>query len=89
MFNEATFREILEGRSISRNVATLNTLVHDVINSLYYQSIGLQSKSIDWILYERDLRHERVNGWCPRKGHANLKQTCTFQLQVCLVCMTF
>ena len=37
MFNEATFREILlpssgdDGRSISRNVASLNILVHDVM----------------------------------------------------------
>ena len=42
MFNEATFREILlpssgdDGRSISRNVASLNILVHDVINLLYH-----------------------------------------------------
>ena len=25
------------------------------------QSIDLQSKSMDWVLYDRDLRHERVN----------------------------
>ena len=25
------------------------------------QSIDLQSKTIDWLLYDRDLRHERVN----------------------------
>ena len=33
--------------------------------SLWYrnQSIGLQSKSTDWFLYDRDLRHEDVNGW--------------------------
>ena len=41
MFNEATFREIFlpssgnDGRSIPRNVASLNTLVHDVVNLLY------------------------------------------------------
>ena len=40
MFNEATFREIHlpqldDGRSISRNVDSLNILVHDVINLLY------------------------------------------------------
>ena len=31
--------------------------------SLWYknQSIDLQSKSMDWFLYDRDLRHERVN----------------------------
>ena len=28
------------------------------------QSIDLQSKSMDWFLYDRDLRHEKVN-----KGH--------------------
>ena len=44
MFNEATFREILlpslpeDGRSISQNVASLNILVHDVINLLYYNT---------------------------------------------------
>ena len=43
MFNEATFREILlpsspdDGRSISRNVASLSIHVHDVINLLYYK----------------------------------------------------
>ena len=57
MFNEATFREIREeekylsgeekkrsisdGRSISRNVASLNILVHDVINLLYYDKLLL------------------------------------------------
>ena len=25
------------------------------------QSIDLQSKSMDWFLYDRDLRHERIN----------------------------
>ena len=33
MFNEATFREIL--LLISRNVASLNILVHDVIKYMY------------------------------------------------------
>ena len=46
MFNEATFQEILlpsssaplwEKYSISRNVASLNILVHDVKNVLYYE----------------------------------------------------
>ena len=40
MFNEATFQEILlpsSGRSISRNVASLNKFVHYVINLLYYE----------------------------------------------------
>ena len=27
------------------------------------QSIDLQSKSMDWFLYDRDLRHERVNAF--------------------------
>ena len=39
MFNEATFQEIHwadDGRSISQNVASLSTLVHDMINLLYY-----------------------------------------------------
>ena len=55
MSNEATFREILlpssgtmigpdDGRSISRNVASLNILVHDVINLLYYKSELLLDK---------------------------------------------
>ena len=26
------------------------------------QSIDFQCKSMDWFLYDRDLRHERVNG---------------------------
>lgn len=44
MFSEATFREILlpssdiyDGASISRNLASLNILVDDVINLLYYE----------------------------------------------------
>ena len=42
MFKWATFREILlassghDGRSISRNLAHLNILVHDMIDLLYY-----------------------------------------------------
>ena len=35
------------------------------------QSIDLQSKSMDWFLYAKDLRHERVKGTvmqvCPDK----------------------
>ena len=27
------------------------------------QSIDLQSQSVDWFLYDRDLRHERVKGY--------------------------
>ena len=54
MFNEATFREIEDGmkkylskrRSISRNVASLNILVHDVINLLYYIVIKPLAKSV-------------------------------------------
>ena len=30
-------RAMYDGRSISRNVASLNILVHDVINLLYYE----------------------------------------------------
>ena len=37
-----------DGRSISRNVAHLNILVHDVINLLYY---GLSSLTFDIIYY--------------------------------------
>ena len=46
VFNEAKFREILlldDGRSISRNVASLNTYVHDVINLL--KSVRIRSYS--------------------------------------------
>ena len=45
------------------------TVIEVVINSFMTeisiygdQSIDLQSKSVDWFLYDRDLRHERVNG---------------------------
>ena len=47
MFNEATFQEILlpsspdDGRSISRNVASLNILVHNVIKLLYYNTSSI------------------------------------------------
>ena len=34
---ERYFSHHRDGRSISRNVASLNTLVHDVINLLYYE----------------------------------------------------
>ena len=27
------------------------------------QSINVLCKSMDWFLYDRDLRHERVNSW--------------------------
>ena len=37
MFNEAMFREILPRGSISRNVASLKILVHDMLNLLYYE----------------------------------------------------
>ena len=37
MFKWATFKWPDDGRSISRNVAHLNILVHDVINLLYYE----------------------------------------------------
>ena len=39
---------------------SLNPLI--TMMSLLYknQSIDLQSKSMDWFLYDRDLRHERV-----------------------------
>ena len=38
------------------------TLTHSWRRSLSYryQSIDLQSKSVDWFLYDRDLRHKRV-----------------------------
>ena len=42
----------------------LNTLLlklfHDGVPSYRNQSIDLQSKSMDWFLYDRDLRNERV-----------------------------
>ena len=48
MFNKATFREVAspiigpnDGRNISRNVASLNILFHDVINLLYNDRIVL------------------------------------------------
>ena len=49
MFNEATFREITspdDGRSISRNVASLNILVRDVINFYCVMNTEQTSKNI-------------------------------------------
>ena len=41
--------------------AVINSFMTEI--SIYRdQSIDLQSKSVDWFLYDRDLRHERVNG---------------------------
>ena len=34
----------------------------------------MQSKSLDWFLYDRDLCHERVNTWCPEKGQIYLNK---------------
>ena len=56
MFNEVTFREVTflpdDRRSISRNVASLNKLAHDVINLLYYErrNFSLVSAS-HWLLF--------------------------------------
>ena len=42
------------------------------------QSVDSQSKSVDWILYDRDLRHERVGRWVLysllQKHFKNVKQ---------------
>ena len=40
--------------------------------SYIYQFTDLQSKSIDWFLYDRDLRHERVTFTCTFDQKANL-----------------
>ena len=44
------------------------------MRSLLYrnQSIDLQSKSIDWLLYEMNLRHEKVNEICYESFLSNL-----------------
>ena len=33
------------------------------------QSIDLLSKSMNWLLYDRDVRHERVNVWISQLSH--------------------
>ena len=53
-------------RSLSK---THETSTHEEVLTFSYQrslsyrnqSIDLPSKSMDWFLYDRDLRHERVN----------------------------
>ena len=51
MFKKATFREILlpslssDGRSISRNVAFLNILVHDVLDILSSKDLDFLNKN--------------------------------------------
>ena len=60
MFNEAIFREIrfpslgMMGECISRNVASLNVLVSDVINVLYYE-LNRQAKVFLRITWEKPL----------------------------------
>ena len=46
MLNEATFREIVDERSISRNLAALNILVYDVINLFDLLTLNRQTKTI-------------------------------------------
>ena len=40
----------------------------------FMTNIILQSKSMGWFLYDRNLSHERVNAWCPQKGHTYLNK---------------
>ena len=44
------------GQIFWRNLSWWRSLSHKK------QSINLQSKSVDWFLYDKELRHERVNG---------------------------
>ena len=46
-----------------QNLLFVVTLTLSCQRSLSYrnQSIDLQCKSMDWFLYDRDLRHEKVN----------------------------
>ena len=55
----------------------MNELALSWRSSLSYrnQSIDLQSKSMDWFLYDRDLRHERVNEYWQFPPVADSKQT--------------
>ena len=46
---------------------TINSFMTKVL-SYRSQSIDLHSKSVDWLLYDRDLRHERVNQQFKIKG---------------------
>ena len=36
------------------------------------QSIDLVSKSMDWFLYDRDVRHKRDIVWCPQNGQTHV-----------------
>ena len=38
------------------------------------QSIGVQSKSMDWFLYDRDLRHERVKAVLKYQNHPSISE---------------
>ena len=60
------FSEILKSFSWKCSIGSVGVwLTFSWRKSLYYrsESIDLQSKSMDWFLYGRDLRHERVKGF--------------------------
>ena len=62
IFKTKRHRNLLTGSSMMRTSA-INGLTLWWQRSLSYrnQSIDLLSKSMDWFLYDRDLRHERVS----------------------------
>ena len=43
-------------------ILCLNSVMTELFISLKKQSIDLQSKSMDWFLYDNSLRHEGVKG---------------------------
>ena len=43
---------------------------------------------MDWFLYDRDFRPERVNAWCPLKGRTHLKKPVAFTRRLFKLCMT-
>ena len=57
------------------NFSRSQVLTHSWQRSLSYrnQSIDFQSKSMDWFLYDRDLRHERVNSFGNSWGNSYTK----------------
>ena len=62
-YSQIFFKSWLQDSCLLGELHSLMLLTLSWWRSLSYrnQSIDLQSKSVDWFLYDRDLRHEKVN----------------------------
>ena len=60
-YNVFRDRKRLQSHKAMKARVSFNHFMTDVLIIYKNQSIDLQSKSLDWVLYDIDLRHERVN----------------------------